>query len=803
MRYFTLILLLFFLSQTLHSQTLTVIDAETHLPMELVTLMSEKPIASTVTNAKGQADISDFKHAKEIQIRSLGYKTLYKSYKELLDENLELTLYPGSINISEVVISASKWRQSTDDIPSKVLSISTREIDLQNPQTAADMLGVSGRVFIQKSQQGGGSPMIRGFATNRLLYSIDGVRMNTAIFRGGNIQNVINIDPFAVQNTEVFFGPGSVIYGSDAIGGVMSFQTLHPNFSLSDKTLISGKGVTRFASANHEKTAHFDVNVGWKKWAFTTSISHWDYDHLRQGSHGPDDYIKNYYVQRQGDKDIVVFQDNALLQIPTAYSQFNFMQKLRYKVSENWELDYGFHYSKTSTYGRYDRHNRMKDGLPRYAEWNYGPQLWSMHQFKLSHDIRKAAYDQMNFRLSYQQFKESRINRLLNELDRNIQEEQVDAYSFNLDFTKKTHTKNALFYGAEYIINDVNSQGKVMDIVSGMSEIGASRYPTAQWQSFGVYLNDDYKLSNKVTLQAGLRYNLFQLDADFSNNLDFFPLPFSEAKLKDASITGSLGAVFKPIKSFVINANLGTAFRAPNVDDIGKIFDSEPGAVTIPNPDLKAEYAYNLDLGVAKTFKDFLKVDLTGFYTILDDALVRRDFTLNGESMIMYDGELSQVQAIQNAAEANVYGLQMGVDLKLPYGFSIVSDINVQNGEEELDDGSKSPSRHAAPLFGTSRISFKKEQLSIEYYMEYQGEKAFKDMPESEKSKTEIYALDANGNPYAPAWTTMNLKALYRFNDQISMSSGIENIGDIRYRPYSSGLSGAGRNFIFSLKYAF
>ena len=111
---------------------------------------------------------------------------------------------------------------------------------LHNPQTAADLLSVSGEVFIQKSQQGGGSPMIRGLATNRLLYTVDGVRMNTAIFRGGNIQNVISLDPLAMENVEVLFGPGAVIYGSDAIGGVMGFQTLIPELSSNKDEFVTG-----------------------------------------------------------------------------------------------------------------------------------------------------------------------------------------------------------------------------------------------------------------------------------------------------------------------------------------------------------------------------------------------------------------------------------------------------------------------------------------------------------------------------------------------------------------------------------
>src|SRR5699024_77319 len=133
----------------------------------------------------------------------------------------------------------------------------------------------------------------------------------------------INLDPFVMESTEVIFCPGSVIYGSDAIGGVMSFNTLKPKFSIGDETYISGKGIARYSSANNEKTGHFDVNVGFKNWSFVTAISHWDFDHLRQGSHGPDDYIKDYYVQNQFDKDVVIKQEDKLLQIPTAYSQTN------------------------------------------------------------------------------------------------------------------------------------------------------------------------------------------------------------------------------------------------------------------------------------------------------------------------------------------------------------------------------------------------------------------------------------------------------------------------------------------------
>ena len=213
------------------AQIVTIINKETKENLEQVTIFNRETNNYTTTNGKGQANISDFTNVKTLEIRFLGFKTTYISYEVLKKNNFIIQLIPTVLRTGEIVISATKWKQKTSDLASKITSISPQEVALMNVQTTADLLTVSGKVFVQKSQQGGGSPMIRGFATNRLLYTIDGVRMNTAIFRAGNIQNVISLDPFALAETEIIFGPSSVIYGSDAIGAVMSFKTLSPSLS--------------------------------------------------------------------------------------------------------------------------------------------------------------------------------------------------------------------------------------------------------------------------------------------------------------------------------------------------------------------------------------------------------------------------------------------------------------------------------------------------------------------------------------------------------------------------------------------
>ena len=704
--------------------------------------------------------------------------------------------------LKEVVLTPNRWKQTANEVPQKVTVINSSAVALQNPQTAADLLTISGKVFMQKSQQGGGSPMIRGFATNRLLYSIDGVRMNTAIFRGGNIQNVISLDGFVIDKTEIVFGPGSVMYGSDAIGGVMSFQTLTPRFSLEDKTRVSGSAVSRISSANEEKTAHFDVNVGWKKWALVTSISSNNFGDLRMGSHGPEEYLRPFYVQRQNGVDVVVTNEDPLVQKPTAYSQINVMQKVRFAPNENWDIQYGLHFSETSSYSRYDRHIRYdNDGLPRYGEFNYGPQKWIMNNFMISHKKATTLYDALEIRLAHQFFEESRISRSINKPKRQTRIEKVNAYSFNADFTKAINKKNIVFYGLEYILNDVDSEGIDTNIITGVNSVGPARYPQAIWQSIGVYLNNEFKVSEKTVFQAGLRYNQFILKADFDTT--FYPFPFTEANINKGSLTASAGIVYSPTENWILSSNLGSAFRAPNVDDIGKIFDSEPGSVVVPNPNLNAEYASNLDVNVARKFGKNIKVDVSAYYTLLQNAMVRRDFTLNGSSEIIYDGELSQVQAIQNAAKANVYGFQAGIEVKSSSGFNFSTDLNFQKGEEELDNGDKSPSRHAAPFFGISRIGYETSNFDFQVNVQFSDAVNFSDLAEEEKGKTEIYAKDKDGNPYSPSWYTLNFKTLYQLTNNFTITAGLENITDQRYRPYSSGIVSPGRNFILALRAKF
>ncbi|MGJ8683253.1 MAG: TonB-dependent receptor [Nonlabens sp.] len=798
-----LFLLPFLFCITVVAQVVTVVDSETNEPLVNVAVYNKSKSKSAITDLEGQVDIEKFDNQEVIYFQSISYAT-YKIEKSKISRDKFIRLIQQSNYFNPIILSASKFEQRAHDIPQKIFAVDKEQIAFNNPQTSADLLQQSGQVFVQKSQQGGGSPIIRGFSTNRLLLTVDGVRMNTAIFRSGNLQNVISIDPLSVERSEVILGPGSVVYGSDAIGGVMNFFTLKPQFH-QDSVQITGNGLLRYASANNENTGHLDFNIGGKNWASATSISINFFNDLRMGSHGPDDYLRESYVIRRDGQDVLVDNDNPLIQRPTGYDQLNLLQKFRYKPTQDFEFGLGLIYSGTSDFSRYDALDRFREsGEPTNAEWFYGPQTWLMTNFNITHRGNGKWYDKAVLTTAYQRFEESRVTRDFQDPERFEHIDQVDAISTSLDFERRDRESNALFYGGEFIHNRVNSAGSVQDIDTNTFTATATRYPDgSSWRSLAAYANYQWKVSSQMVVNSGLRYNHIWIDADFGPNNTFFNFPFEEATVNTGALTGGIGATYVTENKWELRSNFSTAFRAPNIDDLGKIFDPSPGTVIVPNPDLEAEYSYNAELGFKKTFHEKFTIDAAVYYTYLKDALVAQDYELNGQEFIDYQGEQSRVQAIQNGEKANVYGLELALNYRINDEFTLKGHYNITKGEQTEIDGNKIPVRHVAPAFGDIHLNYDKKDLKLGLFAQFNGQLDYNDLNPTQQTRPYLYALDSNGNPYSPSWYTLNLRSRFNFNEVFSLNVTLENMTDQRYRTYSSGVSAAGRNLIVGARYQF
>ncbi|MGM0624928.1 MAG: TonB-dependent receptor plug domain-containing protein [Bacteroidota bacterium] len=817
-RLFTLALIVF-CSIVAMSQTIQVYDKTTGKAIPDVAIVNFSETHSTLTDNKGKASLDNFNKGDSLLFQHTSYQSVLLTTEEIKNYDYRIALFPSVIQLAETVISANRWEQKREEVPMKIEVISPSEIQMMEPQTSADMLSGTGRVFVQKSQLGGGSPMIRGFATNKVLLVYDGIRMNNAIFRHGNLQNVLAIDPNALESSEVIFGPGSVIYGSDAIGGVMDFHAYRPRFSEKDSLLITGKSMVRYNSGNNGKTGHFHVNLGWDKFSSLTSISYADYGNLRMGETGVSDERKQDYLQtslsdRQNGGDSVVPNYDPYVAKGSGFNQTHLLQKFAYKINDNSRLQYNFYYSTTSDIPRYDRLIQKSDGRLKYAEWYYGPQTWMAHSLKYDTRNKTFLWDDFKVQASYQDYQESRHDRKANSDWLRHRSENVRIASINADAFKALDSRNAIFYGIEGSMSKVFSDAYRENIVDAEEEIIASRYPdNSDYSGAALYASYRHLIGSDIAFTTGARLNAVYAFSPFSGR--FYDFPFSTIKMNTISPNAMAGLSWNPQPDLRITANLSTGFRAPNIDDIGKVFDSEPGNVVVPNDDLQPEYAYNADMNISKTFGDIVRLEAGGFYTILSNAMVRENYTFNGRDSIIYDGEMSRVQAIQNIGRVNVYGFNTGVFADLFKNLSLKSVFTIIHGEDQ--DGN--PYRHVPPMYGSTHLMYRAGQISADLYASYNGEISPGMLSPEEHGKNHMYTTDPQYavaqeqlppdeqfNPdglYSPAWVTLNLKIAYALNESLVFTAGVENITDQLYRPYSSGIPAMGRSFILSLRGSF
>lgn len=792
-------ILLFFLSFiSFVNAQLTVLDKHTLQPLEHVTIVrNQKDVF--YTNEKGRFESSLMQEGDTVTWYLIGYEKQVNIWP-ISDKNIYLQPLPFQLN--EVVISAGKFEEPKKDVPFQIEVVKAKNIAFQNPQTSADLLQQTGAVFVQKSQMGGGSPVIRGFEASRVLIVVDGVRMNNAIFRTGHLQNVLRIDPLAIDRAEVVFGPSSVIYGSDALGGVMHFTTQKIRFSTTDKVFVSGMGMVRLSSANLEKTIHAHVNMAGKKFGSYTSLSFSHFDDLRQGAWrnplADSLWMRTFYVERFNGKDSMVQNPNPNLQRQSGYLQYDVLQKFSYRSDEKNLHTWNIQFSNTGNVFRYDRlTEKGNTGLARFAEWYYGPEqrLFTSYQWQRT---KSSWFDQSNLTIAFQRVEESRHSRRFNQSNRRSQTEQVYIGSVNWDVAKQIKN-HELRFGLESAYNNVQSTAQFTNAVNGTVTPASTRYPDggSHYMHAAFYLTDTWEIQkDKFLITLGGRFNYIGLEASFRDTT-FFPFPFNKASQHQVAGSGNLGLVYFPVKKLRFSLLASSGFRSPNVDDLGKVFDSSPGLLIIPNPSIKPEYSLNGEIGIWASLADKAFIELNGFATWVPGLISSQPFQLNGQDSILFDGVMSRIYANQNANNGFITGFSAQIKAPVTDFLTITSGITYTYGRLQ-NDTAWIPLDHIPPLYGRSGIMVHFKKFQSELYIMYNGWKYLNDY--SPNGEDNLQYATPKG---MPAWFTLNLKASYQINRWVGIMMGLENILDMNYRTFASGISAPGRNYIISIRSSF
>lgn len=784
------------------SQKIKVQNSETKKGVGEVFVYNKNQTLTSISDSSGLVDLTPFSKRDTLIFTHQSYATFSISK---LNIGTVISLKEQVIFIPTIEIVAEQEKNKALEVSSKIDRIEAKEIQFNNPQTAAEMLELSGSVYIQKSQMGGGSPIIRGFEANRVLLVVDGVRMNNAIYRSGHLQNAITLDNSIIEKTSIIYGSNSVIYGSDAIGGVVHYETKSPQFKSDNDTMnnTTANAFARYASANQEKTVHFDFNLGNKKIASVTSVTFSQFEDLRMGnanhSSFPDFGIVKNYADRIADKDTMIRKSDFTQQIGTGYSQTDLLEKISYKVSDNFLLTLNTQYSTSSDVPRYDQLTEVSDNNElTWAEWYYGPQNRLLGSLSAKIKAENKFFSKVEVLTHYQKIDEDRISRRFGNDTRTTRTEDVNVYGLNIDFLKENSTSK-WFYGFETIHNQVNSAAFSEDIITKEQSIASTRYPDngSTLTNIASYISYQNNFTEKATFSLGSRYNYSMLTASFKD-ATFIELPFTQINNNNGALTGNAGINYQPTKKWNIQLAISSAFRSPNVDDVGKVF-AKNDYVLIPNDQLTPEKAYNGEIGLTRTFgKEDLVINAVGFYTLLEDAIVRDFYTINGKDSLAYDDETYQIQTNVNANQAVVYGMSFLLKAKLSSELTLKSSLNYTQGRNETEDV---PLGHIPPIYGRTDLILHSAPLTVAFYAKYQFEKLFVDYSPSGEDNENQAAKDKKGVIYGtPAWQTFNLRAEMQLGNSFSIQAALENLLDVHYRPFASGVSGAGRNFIFTLR---
>ncbi|MFZ4057852.1 MAG: TonB-dependent receptor [Ferruginibacter sp.] len=728
-----------------------------------------------------------------------------------------------AIVLDEVVLSSGNFEEKKKNIAQRIELLSSKHIEQSMSQNTGDLLLNTGKIFVQKSQQGGSSPVIRGFEASRILLVIDGVRLNNAIFRSGHLQNIITNDQNSLRQVEVMYGPSSTTYGSDALGGSIQLLTKNPILSSTIKLISKGTTFFRYSSANEEKTIHADVSLGGKKLAWFQSYNYSDFGDMKMGSNYPDKYPnfgrRSQYIETINGVDIIQTNSNDKVQKFTAFKQWDIIEKVLFKPNDKQSHLLNIQFSNSSDVPRYDRLQDVRNGNLRFASWYYGPQKRVLAAYEMN--LNQLGFvDELKLNVNFQDIEESRQNRDYLRYDRfDSRKENIKVWGATLAARKKME-RNEITLGVDAQLNDLTSTAFRKNLITGTLTALDTRYPDGKnnVNHFGLYVQHIYKSTDgKWVLNDGIRFQLSKLHSTIINN-SFLNLPITNIEQNNAALTGNIGLVYNANKKTILKAVVSTGFRAPNIDDLSKIFESSTAAkqVIVPNASIKPEYTYGVDFTIQHQLTDKVNINLNSFYTLFRNALVKAPYQLNGQDSIIYNGIKSQVLANQNFNKAYLYGFAIDLLVNVASNLSATSTISYTYGRFKTDATKNSavyekqvngtynlvqkkvaekPLDHIPPLIGRTSFNYRYKKLNAEISFLYNGWKRL-DQYNADGEDNAQYAT-ADG---MPAWVIANFKCSIPLTKGLLLQAGVENIFDRNYRYFASGFSAAGRNFQISLR---
>lgn len=745
------------------------------------------------TDAGGRVILHELQDESTVLFKHRLYKSAEFTWSTL-KKNKTVSLVPLEESAEKPAAETTRFPENRDSIPNKVMRLQKTDIALYNPQTVSDLLVASDEVFIRKTGQAAGSPILRGFTANSLAFTLDGVRMNNAMYRSDHVQQLMNLDPNILESAEVVAGPGSTLYGSDAMGGVFNFHFRKPDLSPDGSLQKSGTAMGRVAFANNEKTGSANFSVSRKNLGSFTAISFSDFGDLRMGNDTLpplpvdtpsyyNEYRRMYFIQG----NTLAHNADPAIQEKSGYRLFNVLEKLFMVVDDKISLDGSLYFSTTGQVPRYDKliETYGPDSALKFADWYDGPQRWLFSKVALDYTKSQKYFSAAKLTLAYQNFSGSTHRRFRASDLLNNDAAWVHVFSATADCKKPLGERSELTYGIETAYNSVRSAADSENISTGRITRTETLYPDGgnNYLTGDIYGYYKTRWNPMVMSVAGARYSWIFFQSSQKTTLS--NMPTGATKITTGAPSGCLGIIVQPFDFWRLTLNGSTGFRAPAIGDFG----NAAGDRRVLNDDLHPEYVYSLDFGNHVELGKFIGLEATTFISRAQDLLV--------EELIAFNGY--RIPALSNKGSATIGGGNINLAIHFTSNVSLKNSVTFTAGL----DSTQKPLYTVPPLYGATHFLFKISRIKGDFYMRYSGKKT-KGIQATNMAVPDdqvyLYPVDRNGDYFSPSWFTLNLATTTLLTGFLDLNAGVENILNKCYRPYANGIAAPGFNLVVSIR---
>ncbi|HSJ64883.1 MAG TPA: TonB-dependent receptor [Gemmatimonadaceae bacterium] len=638
-----------------------------------------------------------------------------------------------------------------------------------------DVLRESPGIQVQQTNSGHGTVILRGLTGNQVLLMIDGIRLNTATVRDGPNQYLALVDPERIARIEVIRGPGSALYGSDAMGGVVNIVTKNPGRRSEVEASLT------YATADRGMRAHLGGSLGGARARARGGLTISAADDLRAGG-GIGEQPHTGYSSYAGD--LVVEAPLRGCHRLTMTGQGTMLRDVsRFDRLVNFRLD-----------------PAMASTLQgRDTEFVFDPQTHLLGVARVDGTSCEGWMPASGIAAGAALQREGRLQRGIGTdamgvaapaPDREYQRDDTRTVFATAHAEPRVPHGVHLRVGLDVYDDLVSSHGYVETVAGGVRTpttrsaggemIPAGRFPDgARMTTAGAYANGARLLGSRVRLLGGVRYDRSRVTLragdDFGGDVD----------AEHSAVSGQAGAAAYFDGGFVLSAHYGQGFRAPNIYDLSTV-SVVPGGVVLPSADLEPERSSTLELSVRKSGPR-VSGGTTVYATRITGFVDRMPGAYQGDTL--YDG--MRVFRAANIGEAWIRGVELHADASLNRRLTMRAQAFHTYGSQTGPGGEgREPVGRIPPLTGAIAVRRAMGRMGSGSWLEFAVRGAGRQERLSERDRRDSRIQEGG----TPEYTIASVRGAVYFGSATRVSMGLENLFDRGYREHGSGIDAPGRH---------